>query len=141
MRQIASLALVLFNLFLFTSCNKQDKLVGKWERYGDPLAGMTIEITNIGGSFKAEVIASPDSVQQRGFFVGDIKWRNIKRIEENKYEYVDLKKTPIPYSEPIRFQSDNGLARLEFKNDTIVKTRIFAKGNEDFGAETIWKRK
>jgi len=141
MRQIASIAFILFNLLLFTSCNNQDKLVGKWERYGDPLAGMTIEITNIGGSFKAEIIASPDSVQQRGFFVGDIKWRDIKKIEENKYEYVDLKKTAIPYSEPIRFQSENGLARLEFENDTIIKTRIFAKGNEAYGAETIWKRK
>jgi len=63
MRRIASIAFILFNLLLFTSCNNQDKLVGKWERYGDPLTGMTIEITNIGGSFKAEIIASPDSVQ------------------------------------------------------------------------------
>ena len=116
-------------------------MIGKWERFGDPLAGMTIEITNIGGSFKAEIITSPDNVLERGFFAGDIKWRDIKKIDDNKYEYVDLKKTAIPYSDPIRFQSDNGLARLEFESDTIIKTRIFAKGNENYGAETIWRRK
>ena len=52
MKQIASVVFIIFNLLLFTSCNNQDKLVGKWERYGDQLAGMTIEITNI--TFKTD---------------------------------------------------------------------------------------
>lgn len=141
MNTIKTLTFVLLNILFFSSCNHQDKLIGKWERYGDPLAGMTIEVTNVGGSFKAEIVAAPDSIQLSGFYVGDIKWRDIKKIEENKYEYVDLKKTGIPYTDPPRFKSDNGLARLELVGDTIVKTRIFAKGNEDFGAETTWKRK
>ena len=141
MKSITSITITLICILICSSCNHQDKLIGKWERFGDPLAGMTIEITNIGGSFKAEIITSPDNVLERGFFAGDIKWRDIKKIDDNKYEYVDLKKTAIPYSDPIRFQSDNGLARLEFESDTIIKTRIFAKGNENYGAETIWRRK
>jgi hypothetical protein len=141
MKIINSLGFQFFIVFLIVSCQQKEKLLGKWERYGDPLSGMIIEISNIGGSFKAEIISAPDSVQQKGFFIGDIKWRDIKKIDKNKYEYVDLKKTGIPYSEPIRFKSENGLARLELIDDSIIKTRLFAKGDEDYGTETSWKRK
>ncbi|MCH7763983.1 MAG: hypothetical protein IIB95_09605, partial [Candidatus Marinimicrobia bacterium] len=63
-----------------------------------------------------------------------------KKIAENKYEYIDLNKTPIPYSDPLRFTSGNGLARLEVIGDTIINTRIFAKGDEIVGTETHWRK-
>jgi len=141
MKAVKSIFPILVLLLILNSCKQpQDKLIGKWVRYGDMLQGMCIEIQNEGGSFKAEIVSEPDSIMNSGFFVGDIKWRDIKKIAENKYEYVDLKKTPIPYSEPLRFKSENGLARLEVIGDTIINTRIFAKGDEVVGAETHWRK-
>lgn len=141
MKTVNSISLILTALLIFSSCHQpKDKLIGKWVRYGDTLEGMCIQIQNEGGSFKAEIISEPETIMLSGFFVGDIKWRDIKKIAENKYEYVDLKKAPIPYSNPLRFISENGLARLEVIGDTIINTRIFAKGDEVVGAETHWRK-
>ena len=81
--------------FLFLSCNHQDKLIGKWERIGDRFSGMQIIVKNENGSFKAEMIKTTDSII--GFVIGDIKWKNIKKITNDKYEFEDLGKKPTEY--------------------------------------------
>ena len=125
-------------ILIFTSCQQQDRLIGKWERLGDRFKGMQIEVSNEGGSFKAEIVATTDSIEQRGFVKGDIKWKDINKISKNKYEFQDLGKIQIVLSE--KFTGDYSLARLEFVSDTLIRTRLFTKGDEDIGTETQWKK-
>jgi hypothetical protein len=138
MQTIKSITFILLITLLFLSCNQQDKLIGKWERFGDQFKGMTIQIKNEGGSFKAEIIETTDAIELNGFVKGDIKWKDIKNISENKYEYQDLGKKPILYSD--KFEGDYVMARLEFVSDTLLQTRVFSKGDELIGTETQWRK-
>jgi hypothetical protein len=138
MKTIKPISLILLSIFIFQSCHQPDRLIGKWERISDRHKGMQILVKNEGVSFKAEIIATTDSNVLSGFVVGDIKWKDIKKISENKYEFQDLGKISIIFSD--KFGSEYVMARLEIITDTLLQTRLFAKANEVTGTESKWKK-
>lgn len=139
--KIINFLLILSLISILLSCNQKDNLVGKWLRYGDEFSGIEIEIKDENGSFKAEITnIKLDIIEPIPFVIGDIKWKGIKKISENKYEYEDLKKNIIPYTDPIRYEGNYFPARLEIVSDSLINTRVFVKGDERYGTETHWKK-
>lgn len=128
----------IFIILLLTSCQKQEKLLGSWERYGDRYAGLTVQVVKEGESFKAAIIFSPDSCKLNGFVNGDIKWKNIKNTTENKYEFEDLAKRQLIFTD--KFEPSYTLANLELVSEDEIYIRLFSKGLEDIGTEQKWKR-
>ena len=76
MKTHKSFLTIIVLIFFLTSCQKEEKLLGKWERYGDRFTGLTIHVIKEGESFKATIIETTDSCKLlAGFVVGDIKWK------------------------------------------------------------------
>lgn len=113
-----------------TSCKKTDKLVGIWERVGDNqrFAGMRIQVTEDGDSFRAVIVKATEKCNENGFFEGDVKWKNIKKTAENKYEYEGLLKDASDYKVKSSFYSPY---YLEIINDSLIYTRISSNGGAD----------
>ncbi|MDP1623783.1 MAG: hypothetical protein Q8M08_15765 [Bacteroidales bacterium] len=138
MKSVNLILFILISISLLTSCKKEDKLVGNWERYGDRFEGMKIHVVKEGESFKASIVFVTDSIKLGGFVVGDIKWKNIKKITDNKYEFEDLAKKQSIYTD--KFEPSYVLANLEMITDDEIHTRNFSKGLEAIGTEQTWKR-
>lgn len=138
MKNFNQYLLILFSILYFSSCQKNDKLIGTWERYGDALAGMKIQVVKEGESFKAAIIYATDSNKLVGFVEGDIKWKNIKNTDENKYEFEDLAKEEVMFTD--KFEPSYSLSYLEIISDDEIHTRGFSKGRELVGTEQKWKR-
>jgi len=138
MKLFKLMSIIFVSVLLFTSCQKKDKLIGKWERYGDEFAGMKIQVVKEGESFKSSIIFATDNCKLSGFVEGDIKWKNIKKTSENKYEFESLGKTQIMFSD--KFLPEYNLTNLEIISDNEVQTRVFSKGTETVGTVQNWKR-
>ena len=122
---------------IFLSCQRNDKIIGVWEREGDAFAGMKVEVIRSGNNLNGIIIYSPEYSKTRGFVENDIKWKDIKNIEVDSYEFKSLQKTTDNYGNIINV--DYVLTRLEIKNN-IIKTRLYSKGSENIGTEQIWIR-
>jgi hypothetical protein len=86
-----------FLLFIFISgCTSKDPILGTWERYGDQLKGMRIKVTQNSSTINAEVIKLPDNGNII-FTIGDIKWKDVKKVDNGKYIFGDLFKYQESY--------------------------------------------
>ena len=67
-----------------------DPLEGNWVRYDDDthVAGMTVAVVNNGGVLEGHIIQMMDGIGV--FNVGQVKWHNIKKVSENRYDLDDL---------------------------------------------------
>ena len=67
-----------------------DPLEGNWVRYDDEVhvAGMTVSVVNKGGVLEGHIIQMKDGIGV--FNIGQVKWHNIRKISENRYELDDL---------------------------------------------------
>jgi hypothetical protein len=129
---------IFLSILLFTSCQKNDKLIGSWERYDDANAGMKVQVLKEGESFKAAITFATDSNKLLGFVEGDIKWKNIKKTTENRYEFEDLYKRGVIFTD--KFEPSYALTNLEIISDDEIHTRVFSKGTEWIGTEQKWRR-
>jgi len=120
---------------IFICCQRESKIVGIWERKGDSFSGMKIEVKKTGEIVNGIIIYSPDTAQRGGFFKNDIKWKIIKKIDGNNYEFEDLMKFTDNFGKIMSFRYD--LARLIISKDTI-KIIMYTKGEEIMGTEQIW---
>jgi hypothetical protein len=126
--------ILLLTLF-FINCNNPDPLIGTWERFGEFDPGMRIKIYKTNNSMIAEIVKRAD--KDTLFAVGDIKWKNIIKVNDNKYEFFNLRKYYEQYGS--LFQNRYEEAYLILVNDTI-KMRLFSRGNDILGTEQPWKR-
>lgn len=126
--------ILLISVF-FISCNHPDPLIGTWERFGEFDPGMRIKIYKTNNSMNAEIVKRADN--DTLFEVGDIKWKNITKVNDNRYEFVNLRKFYQEYGS--LFQNRYEDAYLLLVNDTI-RMRLFSKGNDHLGTEQPWKR-
>ena len=130
--------LLCLSIFLLSSCKNNDKIIGTWERYGDDFAGMRVKVVKEGEHIKGTIIFATDmSKELLGFAEGDVKWKNIKKTTENKYEFEDLGKSPVGLG---KFQPSYDLTNLELVSENEIYTRGFSKGTEWIGTEQKWKR-
>jgi hypothetical protein len=56
MKTIKFALILCTSIFLFSSCQRPDKLVGKWERIGDQYEGLQLEVSQIGNVFVGKLI-------------------------------------------------------------------------------------
>lgn len=123
-------------LLLLIGCQSEDPIIGTWERIGDNLKGMKIKVEKNSYSYYGELIKQPENGDTT-FYVGDVKWKDIKNVGKNKYVLQDLGKYKITFGS--LFQNHYMETNLTLEND-VIKTRVFAKGNESMGTEQTWKR-
>ncbi|MCK5823373.1 MAG: hypothetical protein KAG95_05175 [Bacteroidales bacterium] len=121
---------LIFIIILITSCNdnnlaKNDKLFGAWTRVGDNYARMKISVKKENNNYSGRIIFLPTLVQKNGFVFNDLKWKNIKKINNNKYSLSNLDVTVNTFGDRvvekynkcfIYFISRNEI-KLEFKNN------------------------
>lgn len=121
-------------LFLF-SCGRQDQLIGTWERIGDDLKGMRIEIMKTNATYRGKIIQLALNDSLLPFAIGDVKWQNIRNTSSDKYDYEDLQKYQDEYGS--LFENKYRASYIKINNDTI-ETRAFSKGGEIIGTSQIW---
>jgi hypothetical protein len=135
--------LVLVSIFILSSCQNNDKLIGTWERYGDELAGMKVKVEKEGDRIIGTIIYSTDKCKQGGFLEGDVKWKSIKEITYNKYEFEDLRKH-AKHDRYGNFQkvssSSYNLKNLEFVSENEIYMISFVSGEVKIGDKQSWKR-
>jgi hypothetical protein len=111
MKTINTITCVFFLIILF-SCNSKDKIVGEWECYGDPIySEQLIKIEKIGKSFQGTKMNLIKGDAERMWNIGDVYWKNITSIENNKYRVSSVTKAVI-YDEP-KIKESDGLIELE----------------------------
>jgi len=128
-KQINLCALLLI-IILVTSCNdnnisKNDKLFGTWTRVGDNYSRMKILVKNENNNCVGKIVFLPTIAQKNGFVFNELKWKNIKKINNNKYSLSNLDVTVNTFGDRviekynkcfIYFMSKNEI-KLEFKNN------------------------
>lgn len=112
---------------------EKDPLEGTWERSGegDRYEGIQVKVEKLdNGQYQAEIITLNELAKKDGFILGDIKWRNITKIKDKKYEFKDLGKSPaLEWYE----------CQMTVSGD-IIEARDVAENGEDFGSKQTWKR-
>jgi hypothetical protein len=72
------------------------------------------------------------------FATGDIKWRGLRLVSGNRYELKDLYKGYDQFGKVTLTEYRDSILILQ--SDGSITTRLFAKGNEEFGTEQRWNR-
>ncbi|MBE9467824.1 MAG: hypothetical protein IMY72_05805 [Bacteroidetes bacterium] len=121
---------IIFLITLITSCNdnnlpENDKLLGTWTRVGDNYARMKISVKKENNNCVGRIVFLPTMAQKNGFVFNDLKWKNINKINNNKYSLSDFDiivntfgdRVVEKYNKSfIYFMSKNEI-KLEFKNN------------------------
>ncbi len=139
MRQIF-LIISIFALFLFlSSCaNSSDKIIGKWERIDDDWSGLVIEVKRHGNKLRGEIIQNCTHPLCNRWIIGDVKWKNIKHIKDNEFEFESLAKSA--YDDGTITETNYRLYKVELFGDSVLNTQVYAKGNEFIGTKQTYRK-
>jgi len=126
-------------LLILNSCtNKSDKIIGKWERIDDELSGMTIEVKKYGDELRGEIIQNCKHPACNRWIIGDVKWKNIKHLEDNYFEFESLSKGA--YDDGSVILTSYSLHKVELFGDSVLKTQKYAKGREVIGTKQTYRK-
>ena len=129
------LALILSLSLILLSCQRKDEVIGVWVRQGDLLSGMKVQVIKKGNIINGVIVYTTDYTKSSGFIENDIKWKGIKNVEGNDFEFYDLAKSVNNNGDIIEVYYDR--ARLIVENN-IIYIRGYTKGRETIGTEQIW---
>jgi len=119
-------------------CSKTDFLIGKWERMEDEASGTIVEVKKMGDTYQGKLIKPAGILNELGFAEGDVKWRDIRVISENKWEGKDLEKE-VDTTGAIT-SADYKEVRFTFFSDGTLEVRRFAKEEEIIGTVQRWRK-
>ena len=121
---------LIFLIILITSCSdnnlsQNDKFFGTWTRVGDNYSRMKILIKNENNKSVGRIIFLPTLAQKNGFVFNDVKWKNIKKINNNKYSLLNLDVTVNTFGDRVIEEYNKCFVyfistkkiKLEFKNN------------------------
>src|SRR5688572_8311455 len=100
-----------------------ERIVGVWERNGDDFAGVRVKVYKSGEKYKALLLTIPDKMKAFCFAEGEVKWKNISKIDENFYKLEDLRKDCDSFPTYNDFH-------LEFYDDTNIVLKINVKESD-----------
>jgi hypothetical protein len=130
---------VLFALIIcFIGCNQQPSIAGIWERYGDEAEGSMVKVELVGKEYIGRLIKVEGALKELGFADGDIKWRSVKPIAQNKWDGQDLIKV-VDYQGVIQ-SVDYKDVYFTLLPDGALEVRKFAKETEVIGTVQKWRR-
>lgn len=129
LRYKKSFGLIFFAILLF-SCSENklsqnDKIIGTWTRVGDNYSRMKVTVEENNNIVFGKIIFLPTLAQKNGFVFNDIKWKKIRKINNNKYSLSNLDVTVNTFGDRVKekyydcfiyFMSKNEI-KLEFKNN------------------------
>ena len=91
---------------------------------------MCITVTPYGESaYSATITMNSAQLADVGFNVGDIKWKDIKRVSDGKYSLTDLYKSPV--TEP-----SNKPAEINFTGDSLLTLTLA----DDVNNKQRWRK-
>ncbi|RLD61258.1 MAG: hypothetical protein DRJ01_08235 [Bacteroidetes bacterium] len=121
---------LIFLIILITSCSdnnlsQNDKFFGTWTRVGDNYARMKISVEKKDDNCVGKIIFLPTLAQKNGFVFNDVKWKNIKKINNNKYSLLNLDVTVNTFGDRVIEEYNKCFVyfistkkiKLEFKNN------------------------
>jgi hypothetical protein len=108
----------------FFNSKKEEPLFGLWKND----RGMVIEVIKEGESFKAKIIEINEEYETMGFKKGQLKWRNIKKLDSTRYELDELFITIGGYDDG---RQNYIFTNLEIINDEHLKTYNDKSSNID----------
>ncbi len=130
---IAVVALMVFAA-LTKGNTQQDRLVGKWERFGDPYEGLQVDVRKVDDKYVGELVHTTDTAIYFGLELQDVKWKDLRKVNDTVYEFEDLRKRHI--SGKIYLQYTDAYLRF-ISNDTVLITHK-GMGDEMFGSKQTW---
>jgi fructose-specific phosphotransferase system component IIB len=126
-------------LILHTACGtKPDILEGKWERFDDHAAGAMVKVEQKGDVLQGMLFQATGELANLGFVAKDIKWKDIKRKENNYYIGFDLQKSINANGEVVK--SEYIEAQFKLVSDDILEIAAFSNNADIFGTTQKWKR-
>jgi len=119
--------------------NKNSQLTGTWFRIGDKAEGTAVQVAQVGEQHEARATLVAEHLRKFGFTEDDLIWREIERLDENRYRgKVLYKETEQPSGKVIKtFYREHDFF-LE-PPDTL-RSRSLASGSEVMGTEQVWRR-
>ncbi len=127
----------------YDKCKKTDEnILGIWERYGDGKAGMQVKVTKDHDGYSGKIIKSPPACQEDGFFVGEIKWRNITRQSDTSFNYYDLWKSSYDDDKTL-FEGDYKEAIIELDDDWTkinLNMKVIESNDPSLGQVQTWNK-
>ncbi|MCR8641873.1 hypothetical protein NV379_04300 [Paenibacillus sp. N1-5-1-14] len=127
MKRTGSTFFLFLCLLMIVGCGNSKSIVGLWERNdGSVFNGMQVQVEKLdSGEYRGIIIKLG---AQKDFKENDTKWKDIKKIKENGFDFVDLG-VGAKYDMHMML-SENGES-LKMRNLT---------GSEEIGSEQAWKR-
>ena len=128
MKKYVWLPLMIVLTFVFAGCSeKKTDIVGTWERTGDEFAGMQVSVEKLDdGTYRGTITKT---VSEKDFAVGLVKWLNVKKISQGKYDYDDATNDGLLHPMTMAFEDSNTIVAHE-----LIKTDV------EVGATQTWKR-
>ena len=108
-----------------------------WERTGDHFAGCLILVEPVDGQWQGRITYLPTGMSNYGWKVGDIKWRDIRKLRWQTYSLMDLHKQINP--ETFELQKSNYQEvrlRMVSGSELVVSPAAGAVGSRS----TRWQR-
>jgi len=141
----AMLVAVAFMVFLPGSGNflglgsDSSDLAGTWFRIGDKAEGTAVEVSLVGEQYEARAALIAEHLRKFGFTEDDLMWREIERLDENRFRgKVLYKETEQPSGKVIKtFYREHDFF---FEPPDTLRSRSLASGNEVMGTEQVWRR-
>lgn len=137
MRRIKKLIIISILLGLMNGCNTKDLIVGEWERYDDLNKGTIIRVEKIGECYNAFLVKINESMYSYGFRTGEIYWKDVVKIEKNKYKALCLFKG-YENSRQIFGYSEQYIILIS--NDSLVTKNFISDERLISGGEHKWER-
>ncbi len=139
MKHFISYVFIIFCLLFILSCEeKKDLLMGKWERFGDQMAGAVIRVDRVGVSFQGILLHVSGELELSGFVANDIKWNGVIKKDDESYEGQDLEKRQNTDGHVI--SSDYVPVRFRLLSDDILEVSSINDSPEKLGNVQKWKR-
>ncbi len=133
-----------FLIILIISCkennlSQNDKLIGTWTRVGDNYARMRVTIEKKDNKYVGKIIFLPTLAQKNGFVFNDVKWKKIKKINNNKYSLLNLDVTVNTFGDRVKeeynkcfvYFTPKDKIKIDFKDDDR-RVQYWVKINQNY---------
>ncbi|OOM81929.1 hypothetical protein CLPUN_07910 [Clostridium puniceum] len=136
MKKLISMLLCSLMVFVLVGCGSATKgLEGKWKRTDSgALNGMIINVVKTNEGYQATIAELTDNMKKVGYNANDVKWKEVKELSKDTWEYKDLAKTITGETK----WYDMNMKFDENSKDTLKATDVAS--NSESGSVQTWER-
>lgn len=137
MKKLISILLCSLMVFVLVGCggSATKGLEGKWKRTDSgALNGMVINVVKTNEGYQATIVELTDNMKKVGYNANDVKWKEVKELSKDTWEYKDLAKTITGETK----WYDMNMKFDENSKDTLKATDVASNG--ETGSAQTWER-